>query len=75
MILLQKAIEFEKRSMSNMTTSDRVLASREAKKIILKINEIYKKTKDPYLMEVMKLVTVKKRKIDKRLKGPSLGMV
>ena len=69
MDLLQKALEFEKRSMANMSTSDRVLASREAKSIVLAMNEIYKKTKDPELMNLMKSVTTKKRKIDKRLKG------
>ena len=69
MKLLQKAIEFEKRKMSSMTTSDRIAASREAKSLVLAINEIYKKTKDPHLMNIMKLVTSKKRKIDKRLRG------
>ncbi|AXT57906.1 hypothetical protein D1815_19895 [Aquimarina sp. AD1] len=69
MDLLKKAREFQKRSMSNMSTSDRVSASREAKSLVLSINEIYKKSKDPYLMDIMKLITEKKRKIDKRLKG------
>ena len=69
MELVSKALEFNKRSMANMSLSDRVLASREAKSLVLKINEIYKRTKDPYLMDVMKRITVKKRKIDKRLKG------
>jgi len=69
MDLLKKAREFHKRSMSNMSTSDRVSASREAKLLVLSINEIYKKSKDPNLMDMMKLITQKKRKIDKRLKG------
>ncbi|WP_378182549.1 hypothetical protein [Aquimarina sp. SS2-1] len=69
MELVEKALEFEKRTMSNMTTSDRVKASREAKSLILAINEVYKKTKDHKLMDVMKLLTAKKRKIEKRLKG------
>ena len=73
MKLLENAIEFENRKMSNMTTSDRVSASREAKSLILSINEIYKKTKDSDLMDIMKRLTEKKRKIEKRLKGmPSL---
>lgn len=63
------AIEFVNRKMSNMSTSDRVTASREAKDLILKINEVYKKTKDSNLMDLMKMITEKKRKIDKRLKG------
>jgi hypothetical protein len=68
MELIKKALEFDKRKMSNMSTSDRVSASREAKELVLKINEIYKETRDPELMEAMKLITEKKRKIDKRLK-------
>ncbi|MGI9552958.1 MAG: hypothetical protein ACR2MT_17260 [Aurantibacter sp.] len=69
MDLLKKAHELEHMKMSNMTTSDRVEASREAKKLILAINEIYKKTNDPDLMDLMKRLTDKKRKIEKRLKG------
>ncbi|WP_299895677.1 hypothetical protein [uncultured Aquimarina sp.] len=69
MELIEKALEFEGRKMSNMTTSDRVKASREAKTLILAINEIYKKTRDAKLMDIMKLLTVKKKKIEKRLKG------
>ena len=55
--------------MSHMSTSDRVQASRDAKEIILAINEIYKKTKDAELMNLMKRLTEKKQKIEKRLKG------
>lgn len=69
MELIDKALEFESRKMSNMTTSDRVEASREAKSLILSLNEIYKETKDPEIMDIMKLLTLKKQKIEKRLKG------
>ncbi len=69
MKLINEALEFENRKMTNMTTSDRVAASREAKALILNINEIYKKTKDPDLMDLMKRLTEKKKKIEKRLKG------
>ncbi len=72
MELLDHAEEFIKRKMSNMSTSDRVEASREAKKLILSINEIYKETKDSNLMDVMKRVTEKKKKIEKRLNGVPL---
>ena len=71
--LLEMATEFENRTLSHMSTSDRVAASREAKKLILSINEIYKKTKDADLMDVMKRLTVKKKKIEKRLKGNPLA--
>ena len=66
MKLIENAIEFENRKMSNMTTSDRVEASREAKSLILSLNEIYKKTKDSELMDLMKRLTAKKRKIERR---------
>jgi hypothetical protein len=72
MDLLEHADEFVGRKMSNMSTSDRVEASREAKKLILSINEIYKETKDANLMDVMKRVTEKKKKIEKRLNGVPL---
>jgi len=69
MELIERALEFESRKMSNMTTSDRVEASREAKALILELNEIYKETKDPKIMDIMKLLTTKKQRIEKRLKG------
>ena len=69
MELMKRALEFESRKMINMSTSDRVTASREAKELILGLNEVYKKTKDPEIMDVMKLLTAKKQKIEKRLKG------
>ena len=72
MDLLEHADEFVGRKMSNMSTSDRVEASREAKKLILSINEIYKETKDSNLMDVMKRVTEKKKKIEKGLNGVPL---
>ncbi|MBT8235520.1 MAG: hypothetical protein KJO04_04960 [Bacteroidia bacterium] len=72
MTLLDKARAFENRKMSKMSTSDKVAASREAKKLILAINQVYKKTYDPSLMDIMKSLTVKKRKLEKRLKGPIL---
>lgn len=69
MDLLYRAQKFENMKMSHMSTSDRISASREAKELVLAINEIYKKSKDSKLMEIMKRITQKKRKIDKRLKG------
>jgi hypothetical protein len=69
MEILQEAEIFEKAKMSNMSNSDRVTASREAKRLVLAINKIYMKTKEATLMEVMKRLTNKKKKIDIRLKG------
>jgi len=69
MDLINEAIEFEKSKMSNMSTSDRVAATREAKRLILALNEIYKKSQDTKIMDLMKCLTAKKKKIEIRLKG------
>ncbi len=69
MDILERATEFENRKFSFKTTSDRILAAREAKEIILGVNEVYKQKKDAKLMELMKRLTVIKQKIEKRLQG------
>ena len=69
MDLLEQAQAYEDAKMSHMSTSDKVAASREAKRLILAINESYKETKDETLMDLMKRLTVKKKKIEKRLGG------
>ncbi|WP_452599032.1 hypothetical protein [Pontimicrobium sp. MEBiC01747] len=69
MNILKRALEFEQKSTSFKSTNERIVASREAKELILGLNEIYKESKDPELMEVMKRLTVIKQKIEKRLKG------
>jgi hypothetical protein len=69
---VEKALEFENRTLSFKTTSDRILAAREAKDLILGVNEVYKKKKDEKLMDLMKRLTVIKQKIEKRLKGRPL---
>jgi hypothetical protein len=69
MDLINEAIEFEKAGLRHMSTSDRVVASREAKRLILAINEVYKTSKDTSLMDIMKRLTAKKKKIEIRLKG------
>lgn len=68
MELVDKALEFEKRKLSLKSTNERILASKEVKSLILGLNEIYKKTKNPELMDIMKRLTVIKKKIEKRLK-------
>ena len=72
MDLIEKALEFEKRKMRFPTTSDRVLATREAKALILSLNEVYKENKDENIMDIMKRLTVIKQRIEKRLKGKPL---
>ncbi len=72
MDLIDKALEFEKRKMRSLSTSDRVKISREAKALILELNQIYKEKKDEKIMDIMKRLTVIKRKVEKRLKGAPL---
>lgn len=64
---INKALEFEKISLRSLTTSDRVKISREAKSLILSLNEIYKTNRDATIMDLMKRLTVIKRKVEKRL--------
>lgn len=72
MTLLERAEEFENRKFKFVTTSDRILASREVKALILEINDVYKETKEAGLMDLMKRLTVIKQRIEKRLKGKPL---
>ena len=67
MELIEKALEFENRKLILKSTNDSILASREVKALILGINEIYKKSKDSKLMDIMKSLTVIKQKVEKRL--------
>ena len=66
MTLAEKAVEFETRKFSFKTTSDRIVASREVKALILELNEVYKIDKDPQIMDYMKRLTVVKQKIPSR---------
>ena len=69
MELLERAQEFENRNFAFKTNSERILASREVKALILELNEFYKIKKDPEIMDQMKRLTLVKQKIEKRLKG------
>jgi len=66
--LLKEALEFEKAKKPITSTTERIIVSRRAKELILGLNEIYKETKDPELMEVMKRLTAIKQRAEKRLK-------
>ena len=72
MELINRALEFEKRKMKSLSTSDRVKISREAKALILDLNKVYKEKKDDKIMDIMKRITAIKRKVEKRLKGAPL---
>ncbi|MCW5518686.1 hypothetical protein J1N09_02465 [Aureitalea sp. L0-47] len=67
--VINEALQFEQQKLTLRTTSDRIVASRKAKDLILRLNEIYKENKDAAIMDLMKRLTVIKRKIEKRLKG------
>jgi hypothetical protein len=69
MDIIHKARLFEQRKWNKLTTNDRIVASREAKSLILGLNELYKQSKDSTLMELMKSLTILKKKLEKRLKG------
>jgi len=68
MDIVEKALEFEQRKLSLKSTTERILASREVKSLILGVNEIYKENKDPELMDLMKRLTVIKKHVEKRLR-------
>lgn len=69
MDLIERAEEFKTRKMRSLSTSDRVKLSREVKALILELNEVYKESKEEKIMDIMKELTVIKKKIEKRLKG------
>lgn len=73
MDIIDKALDFEKEKRKSLSTSDRVKISREAKRLILALNEIYKKKKDDKIMDIMKRLTEIKRKVEKRLHGKPLN--
>ena len=70
---IQKALEFEQTKLKSLSTSDRIKISREAKTLILALNEIYKTKKDDQIMDLMKRLTAIKKKVEKRLKGKPLA--
>tara|TARA_R100000278_G_C5363177_1_gene126161 strand:+ start:187 stop:411 length:225 start_codon:yes stop_codon:yes gene_type:complete len=72
MELIDKALKFEQTSLKSLSTSDRIKISREAKALILSLNEVYKRKKDQKIMDIMKRLTTMKRKVEKRLKGKPL---
>lgn len=69
MDIIKRALEFETKKTSFPSTNERIQASREVKSLILGVNEVYKESKDPELMDLMKRLTVMKKKIEKRLNG------
>ncbi|TYB74350.1 hypothetical protein [Bizionia myxarmorum] len=69
---IERALEFEQTKLRSLSTSDRIEISREAKQLILDLNQIYKKKKDESIMDIMKRLTAIKQKVEKRLKGKPL---
>ena len=56
MNLLERAEEFEQRKFSFKTTSDRIVASREVKALILELNEVYKAEKHIKANNILKKI-------------------
>jgi hypothetical protein len=54
MDVVKQAEAFEQKPLTFKTTSERIEASREVKALILGVNEIYKTSKDPALMDLMR---------------------
>jgi len=52
MSIIAEAEHFEQKNIPLTTTNERILASREVKKIILELNELYKETKDSSIMDL-----------------------
>tara|TARA_R100001480_G_C4720866_1_gene179892 strand:- start:833 stop:1054 length:222 start_codon:yes stop_codon:yes gene_type:complete len=73
MEIFDRALAFEQRKLSFQNTSERIIASREAKELILGLNSIYKVNHDPKIMDLMKRLTEIKKKIEVRLKGRSMA--
>ena len=72
MDIINEALEFEQQKLKSLSTSDRIEISRKAKRLILDLNEIYKRKKDEKIMDIMKRLTAIKRKVEKRLNGKPL---
>ena len=66
--IISQALKFEKNEKLFKSRNDKIIAAKEAKRIILSINDIYKKNKDEKLMIIMKRLSLIKIKLEKRLK-------
>ncbi|MCH4553530.1 MULTISPECIES: hypothetical protein [Aestuariibaculum] len=72
MSTIEQALAFEQTSLKSLSTNDRIKLSRQAKALILDLNQIYKAKKDQSIMDLMKRLTAIKRKVEKRLNGKHL---
>ena len=69
MDIILRALEYEKNKTTPRTTNERIIMVRELKTLVLELNEVYKVNKDISIMDIMKRLTIEKKKIEKRLKG------
>jgi len=67
MDLISRATEFEQTRLQSLSTSDRVKISRQAKELVLSLNELYKVNHDVSIMDQMKRITAIKKRVEKRL--------
>ena len=68
MSIIEQALAFEQQKMPLRSTDDRIHASRQLKTMILNLNEVYKVNKDQSIMDLMKRLTLLKKKAESRLK-------
>jgi hypothetical protein len=65
---INEALKFEENLKTYKSRDQKIWASLKAKELILSLNEFYKNSKDEKIMEIMKRLTLIKRKFEARLK-------
>ena len=65
---INEALNFEENLKTYKSRDQKIWASLKAKELILSLNEFYKNSKDEKIMEIMKRLTLIKRKFEARLK-------
>jgi hypothetical protein len=65
---INEALKFEENLKTYKSRDQKIWASLKAKELILSLNEFYKNSKDEKIMEIMKRLTMIKRKFEARLK-------
>lgn len=65
---IDEALKFEENIKTYKSRDQKIWASLKAKQLILSLNEFYKNSKDEKIMEIMKRLTLIKRKFEARLK-------
>ncbi|MDH3322179.1 MAG: hypothetical protein OEM04_04265 [Flavobacteriaceae bacterium] len=67
MEIIKEALAYTNKKLSLKSRDDKIRASQKLKDLILRLNEVYKSNKDPKIMDIMKRLTLIKRKVEVRL--------